>query len=82
MDATPQASMNEPGRDGNKLNNRIWGFGMCHSVTRGSSFPRDSASPSSLSFSRYKGYLHLWQHYFDTETAKMYDEGITRSFNV
>ena len=32
MDATPQASTNEPGRDGGKLNNRIWGFGMCHSL--------------------------------------------------
>ena len=28
------------------------------------------------------GYVYLCQRYFDTETAKMYDEGITRSFNI
>ena len=43
MDATPQASTNEPGRgDGNNIKGKGFeDFGMCHSVTHGSSFPRE-----------------------------------------
>ena len=70
MDATPQASTNEPGRDGNNSKGKDLGIrDVSHAAAPShETWPRRRVFHSQLA--RYKGYLYLCQHYFDTELQR------------